>query len=104
MRPGAPAVLLAVCLSLAGCEQPLSGTYVDTEDPARTYTFSGWTKSWSGYYEKAEGTYQVNGSKLRLNNGLEGEIVSPQEFHLDDLPSTAIRPDRPVSVYRRKAD
>jgi hypothetical protein len=92
---------LAALALLSGCSPPLSGTYQDVDDPARFYTFSKWTRSWTSYYDES-GDYAVQGDRITLHvsGGLNGRLVSADEFQLEDLPSW--RADKKFSVFRRK--
>lgn len=94
-------LVLAGAALASGCSPPLSGTYQDVDDPSRFYTFSKWTRSWNSYYDETGG-YSVDGDRLKLDTagGLEGRLVSPEEFVLEDLPSW--RTDKKHSVYRRQ--
>lgn len=95
--------IAALCLSLGACAPPLSGTYVDVEDSTRFYTFSKWWKHWTSYYDES-GSYSTDGTRIVIDSGggLEGTIVSPDEFRLEDVPGW--RTDKTFNIYRRKAD
>ncbi len=96
------AIPLLLSVLLAGCSQPLSGTYVDVDDASRFYTFSKWTKSWTSYYDET-GKYTVDGDKVTIDTGggIEGKIVSEYEFQLQDV--SGWHPDKPYRLYRRAA-
>ncbi|WP_420465396.1 hypothetical protein [Panacagrimonas sp.] len=104
--PAVPArvalLLLSSSLLLAGCSAPLSGRYEDINDSSRYYIFSKWSRSWDSYYEES-GRYTVDGKVITLdaNVDLTGEIVSADEFWLDDVPG--FNEARPYNTYRRIA-
>jgi hypothetical protein len=81
----------------------LSGTYEDVADPGRFYTFSKWTQTWTSYYDQT-GDYSVDGNKITLDvgGGLDGTIISEDEFQLQDVPGWSV--EKTFNVYRRRAE
>jgi hypothetical protein len=94
-------LLMPLFLLLSACSPPLSGRYEDVNDPARYYTFSKWTRTWESYYDDS-GRYEVDGQRIQFDasGGISGEIISPDEFRLDDVPG--FNEARPYNIYRRR--